>query len=366
MTDWADILSKHMENGCHSILLTIAAVRGSTPRETGTRMLVTMQQTFGTIGGGMLEYRAIQHATGLLQSATTTPAILKILLGPEQGQCCGGLVELLVAPLGQQDLVWMKNIVAANKHSRCAVLHTRWQGGQIQRQVFCNLDDIPANENLLRQLSRMVSSDGTPLVATTPAGADFTVIEALSTNKFHLVLFGAGHVGKAIVQTLAGYPCSIAWVDERADMFPATLPAIVEKWVTPYPARLVGETPPNSYFLVMTHSHQLDMEICAAILKRGAFGYLGLIGSKTKRNKFVKRLKFRGFSSTRISKLVCPIGVAAISGKHPNEIAISVAAQLLQHQEMRQLASRDLAVFTRVEEKRKKLTQVTAKFETSL
>jgi xanthine dehydrogenase accessory factor len=82
-------------------------------------------------------------------------------------------------------------------------------------------------------------------------------------------------------------------------------------------------------FLVLTHSHQLDLEICDRVLRRGDFAFLGLIGSATKKARFLRSLKERGHDAAELERLVCPIGLAQIPGKQPMAIAVSTAAQLL-------------------------------------
>lgn len=141
-----------------------------------------------------------------------------------------------------------------------------------------------------------------------------------------LYLFGAGHVGREVVKVLEGLPLRIKWVDERADEFPDAIPANCEKIVTARPVAKAKEFSSASYVVIMTHDHALDYELARTALKEGAFAYLGVIGSKTKSVRFKKRLQDEGLDASR---LTCPIGMANVGGKHPREIAISLAAELL-------------------------------------
>ena len=143
------------------------------------------------------------------------------------------------------------------------------------------------------------------------------------------MLFGAGHVGAAIVRALAELPCRVTWVDEREDLFPAAVPANVSVEATDIPEALVEEAAPGTTFLVMTHSHALDLRLSNAILSRPGQDWFGLIGSSTKRRQFEHRLRERGIANERIEAMVCPIGLPGIEGKAPAVIAASVAAQLL-------------------------------------
>ena len=149
--------------------------------------------------------------------------------------------------------------------------------------------------------------------------------------RFYLQLYGAGHVGRAIVRLLAHVPCHVQWIDEREVEFPpeASPPHIQRLCVEPVEAE-VAQAPAGASFLVMTHSHALDLAITQAVLARGDFGFFGLIGSQTKRARFEARLRERGFGASQLERMVCPIGLASIVGKEPEIIAIGVVAQLLQ------------------------------------
>jgi len=153
----------------------------------------------------------------------------------------------------------------------------------------------------------------------------------LPSPRFSLQLYGAGHVGRAIVRLLGSIGCRVQWIDERESEFPAeALPPHIERiCVEPVQAE-VSAAPQGAFFLVLTHSHELDLAITQAILKRGDFGWFGLIGSRTKRARFEHRLRERGFADALIERMVCPIGVPGIAGKEPEVIAVAVVAQMLQ------------------------------------
>jgi xanthine dehydrogenase accessory factor len=149
--------------------------------------------------------------------------------------------------------------------------------------------------------------------------------------RFSLQLYGAGHVGRAVARLLAGIACRVQWIDERESEFPPeTLPPHIERiCVEPVEAE-VRSAPPGAFYLVLTHSHALDLAITQAILARGDFAWFGLIGSRTKRAKFEARLRERGVAPALIERISCPIGVPGITGKEPEVIALAVVAQLLQ------------------------------------
>ena len=148
---------------------------------------------------------------------------------------------------------------------------------------------------------------------------------------FHLQLYGAGHVGRAIAQLLERIPCQVQWIDERAAEFPTepSAPHIERICAEPVAAEVAAATP-GSFYLVLTHSHDLDLGVTHAILQRADFAYLGLIGSATKRARFVRRLEARGIAPELLARITCPIGLPGISGKSPEVIAVAAVAQLLQ------------------------------------
>jgi xanthine dehydrogenase accessory protein XdhC len=159
------------------------------------------------------------------------------------------------------------------------------------------------------------------------------LLERLDPQDTPLFVFGAGHVGKALVSVLAGLPFQIVWVDSREGVFPIVLPENVAAQQTPAPVEYVERAPESTCFLVLTHSHALDYDLCKAILTRGAFCFLGLIGSHTKAARFAHRLARDGMPPDRIGRLVCPFGIAGIEAKQPQAIAVAVAAQLLRLRE---------------------------------
>lgn len=161
-------------------------------------------------------------------------------------------------------------------------------------------------------------------------GAVTLLLEALLPPAWNVAVFGAGHVGRALVALLAALPCRVAWIDSREGEFPGEVPAGVDRIVSEAPADEVADLPAGCDVVVMTHSHALDQEIVEAALRRPDLRYLGLIGSATKRARFLARLAERGFPPAQVARLTCPVGVPGAGGKLPAEIAIAVAAQLLQ------------------------------------
>jgi xanthine dehydrogenase accessory factor len=159
------------------------------------------------------------------------------------------------------------------------------------------------------------------------------LIECFARPAFTIALFGAGHVGRALVDVLAGVEGRVQWIDPRAEAFPTVVPAGVETLVAERPEDEVADLPPGCFAVVMTHRHDLDLAIVARLLARGDCAYVGLIGSATKRARFTGQLARRGAAPEAIAALHCPIGIAGIESKNPRDIAIAVAAELLRERD---------------------------------
>ena len=249
MRDWIQAARKLEQSGSPYTLITLLGSRGSTPRESGTKMLVGEDTTYCSIGGGHLEYRAIQIARDMLASGEAQQRIENFPLGPGLGQCCGGSTSVL--------------------------------------------------------------------------------FESFPGTKVNIMLFGAGHVGTALITILGQLPCRVEWVDSREAQFPASLPENVTALVSDSPALEVACMPAASYYIIMTHNHPLDYAITEAVIKRGDARYVGLIGSTTKWRRFQMRFDHRGYSPADIASVRCPVGLGAVPGKLPMEVATSIAGEII-------------------------------------
>jgi xanthine dehydrogenase accessory factor len=264
------------------IWISIERFEGSSPREVGAWMLVTVDAlqgkgvtVQGTVGGGHLEFDAIAKARELLQARPFVPSsqTLRYALGPSLGQCCGGVV-------------WLR------------------------------MEAIAAGDAMKLEALRADS------------------MRASGPNRLKIALFGGGHVGKAIVNALSPLPCDVHWIDSRDEIFPEALPANVQAEHSAPVQAAVRDLAAQSHVLIMSFSHAEDLDVVAACLMRqrekSDLPFIGLIGSKTKWATFGHRLEERGFAPNEIAQVTCPIGLPGIAGKEPEVIAASVAAQLMQ------------------------------------
>src|SRR5919109_3328003 len=305
MRVWATVAKALAQHG-RCAMVTVASVEGSAPREAGARLIVVPGGGFyGTIGGGALEWRALAEAQAALERGAGA-RLSRHALGPGLGQCCGGRVTLLTEVFDGAAMARV-NEFAAQEAAGTLVTRARIGEGPVVREPL--------------------------LAAAAPAALvlsrDGFLIERFGERRREIILFGAGHVGRALVLALAPLPVMVLWIDPRANAFPAALPANVRAVQSAVPAAELARAGDGAFVLVMTHSHALDLEIVRAALAAGRFPYVGLIGSATKRARFTRVLRQGGIPESRIAELKCPIGIAGITSKAPAAIAAATVAELL-------------------------------------
>lgn len=318
MADWARIAAALAEDG-QLALVTIDAVRGSSPREAGTRMMVRADgRIAGTIGGGTLEWQAIALAQQAMQRHPEGHAQTRgFALGPDMGQCCGGHVTLRIEALSRIDLGWVEPLVAA-------------------------LREDPAQPVVMRTDARGIGQR----VALEPGASppENARLEPGAEPPQPLLLFGAGHVGRALVLALAPLPFAIRWIDTRRELFPAHRPANAVAVAATDPVAEIAAAPPGAFILAMTHSHALDLDLMAAALARPDLPYCGVIGSATKRARFASQLARQGLPAPAIERMICPVGIKDLGSKHPAVIAAGITVELLQRKAALALARPGAAV----------------------
>lgn len=336
MKDWIEILRRSIDDGQPSVLVTVIEAKGSTPREAGTKMVVGRGAPVGTIGGGHLEYRALEIARANLDDADApVAAVHEFPLGPSLGQCCGGHATLLFERITTKTRAWL-DTVAARTDDKPAVV-TRLEDGAKLIVTGAETDGTLGDARLDEKAAALIRStagDGSRLESVAAGDGDPAIdlfLDLPPTAATEIALFGAGHVGKAIVGVLGALPgIHITWIDDRAHEFPADVPANVDLHLTEAPDDAVEDLSAGIYALVMTHNHALDFKVVEKLLKRGDFRFCGLIGSQTKRARFVGRFAHRGVPPETIQRLTCPIGIDGVTGKHPAEIAVAAVAEILQ------------------------------------
>jgi xanthine dehydrogenase accessory factor len=288
-------------------MVTVVGAQGSTPRETGARMLVWPDRFVGTVGGGSLERQGLDQARKLLGQDARRYALQDYPLGPLLGQCCGGHVRLLIERVDGESVAWLE---AAAAMREAFVLEARFEGLEMTRVAG------PAGD---------ATSDG----PRTPIAEVKRLAETIRPLAPPLLIFGAGHVGQAVARAFAPLPFALTWLASREDLRPeasGTRAEIVDEAAL---LARVAQAPANAMFAIFTHSHDLDYRLTKAVLDRGDYRYLGLIGSQTKRRRFEGRLRADGVGEEALRRITCPIGIPTLKSKAPAVIAVALAAELL-------------------------------------
>ena len=324
----------------HDAIVRVTVIRadGSTPRETGAAMLVGVDHIANTIGGGALELAAIDHARTFLArlsppnpiSARWQRDVLDLALGPSLGQCCGGHAKLLFEAFTVGERSALAALVRTVDPAALVARPTE-SGGELQ--IISNRKQhgerpLPVTRALREMLAG--TRPRAPLLIRAAKGHSPWFVEPLARPMVPLHIYGAGHVGRALVRVLEDLPFRVTWADTAAQRFPAAIPPHVTAHVSPDLPALAAAAPADATHIVMTYSHALDLAICHAVLRRGQFGHLGLIGSATKRARFLQRLAGLGIAPAMLQRLTCPIGLPGVGAKEPAMIAVSVAAQLVE------------------------------------
>jgi xanthine dehydrogenase accessory factor len=321
MTNWARAALARIADNDTAALVTVLATEGSVPREAGTKMVVWQGGQSGTIGGGHLEHQAAGQARKMLSGSRDHFAIQDYPLGPLLAQCCGGRVRLLIERIGTTSRDWLTDAARRMDAAQPFEVRTRFEPGLLTKTIA----------------PTAALSEGAPIslagTAATARGArpglGDELVERNDAPRPPLLLFGAGHVGEAVARAFAPLPFKLSWYDSRSES--GKIPGVTVAEPAEMAAAVLGAGG-EAFALIFTHDHALDYALTSAGLV-GRAGYLGLIGSKTKRARFMGRLRDDGFSEAALTRLTCPIGLPVLKSKAPEVIAVSVAADLLMRLE---------------------------------
>jgi len=305
MTDHWHRVADILDRFGRAVRLAVVATRGSTPREIGAALVMRPDGGFhGTIGGGAFEWHLLARAGARLREGTPGIAFEEIVLGPDLGQCCGGRVTVAIELFDRDDLPAARRFAALEREAPFVLLG-EVRDGRLHRR----LADDPALEPGL--------------------GRDGRLIEVFGDDRRRLALFGAGHVGRALVLALAPLPFRVDWIDGRDDPFPAAVPANVVPQRVADAAAMVARLPAGGFVLAVTHDHAVDFAVVDAALRRDDLCFVGVIGSETKRARFASRLVEIGHTAAATRRMVCPVGTVGPRSKTPAVIAAAIAVELL-------------------------------------
>ena len=249
MSHWQTAIAHCHQRGEGFVVITLLETKGSTPRDQGSKMVVTDLHTFDTIGGGALEKLVTDEARRLLAFSVPAQQLNHFPLAAKANQCCGGSVAAL--------------------------------------------------------------------------------FEVFPPPRLTVAIFGAGHVGRAVVKVLGECEARVDWIDARVEQFPETSPGNVQQLSLEQPESYVSELSDQTLVLVLTHDHALDYRLLKSLLDETEIGYIGLIGSQTKADRFRGRLRHDGIPSSEDRRWRCPVGLDSVKGKLPMEVAVSIVSEVL-------------------------------------
>jgi len=338
---WLDALATALRVDARAILVTVAGAKGSTPRDTGAAMVVSAAACVGSIGGGHLEYEATRIARAALSDAPAAGTwLVRFPLAARLGQCCGGVATLAFSRLDASGCAWLEPALAcARAGAAFAIVSRVAADAACDARLVVTSDDVRGTLGGVALDSGAIAAararlaggnDGATLVRFAGDDDPPLLIQVERSDPFPVLIFGNGHVGRALANVLGVVPAQVAWIDSRADDFPAQVPGNVSVVATDAPEDELLDAPHGAFVVVTTHSHALDFTLIEVALARDDWRYVGLIGSKSKRAQFERRLAARGLTADAWKRVRCPIGSeVAIKAKHPGAIAVAIAAELL-------------------------------------
>jgi xanthine dehydrogenase accessory factor len=300
-----------LDEGRRVALATVIATTGSTPRHVGARMAVVDDgRTLGTIGGGRIEAEVVAAAGEVARGAAARR--LDHHLVRDLAMCCGGWMELVIAPAGPSRAA-LEGALAAWRHREPAVLTT----------------DLAAGPGLgTMTLAAATASDAArwrrPVL-------DGDVLREGIAAPERAIVFGCGHVARALGPLLPPLGFEVVVCDDgdtgALDVAPAWADHVVDSFDVADVEKAIGPLGPGDHVLVVTRDHAVDQRLLEDLIGRDV-GYLGMIGSRGKVGRFRKRLEAKGLDLSRWDRLRAPIGLD-LGAETPEEIAIAIAAELV-------------------------------------
>ena len=304
--DWIGTTQRLITEHGRAVLIMVTADKGSTPRDSGTWMLVSDDKQSGTLGGGELERLAEEAARAMLAGhGDWQRSSLHCALGPDLRQCCGGHVTLMLEPLDMSATDWLAQAAESAR-------------------VADNQYSVLFQSNEPAATPRIITNDGAL------SGITGVHLQLLTDTRLSLFLFGAGHVGQAVATLSTQLPLRLTVIDGRANQR-ALIPNAdnIEVMGMDSAEEAAARVSSGSAALVMTHSHELDYTLCHALLTQNSAVFVGLIGSRSKANRFRSRLRKDNVPEKSLARLTSPIGSSGPKGKEPGVIALAALSEVL-------------------------------------
>ncbi len=347
---WIESLANAVTHEGCAVVVVVAGVQGSAPREAGTTMVVSASSCAGSIGGGHLEFEATRIAREALAGPTSGTWIVRFPLAARLGQCCGGVATLAFSKIQSTARGWVDVALAcARTGAPFAIVSSI---AKHAAHVIITADDVRGSlggseldsKAIALARSRLAGANAGAALVRTASETDATLLIRIQRpDPFPVLIFGNGHVGRALASVLAVLPAHVRWIDSRTRDFPSVVASNVCVVVSDSPEDELRDAPGGAFIVVTTHSHALDYALIETAVTRSDLRYVGLIGSKAKRAQFERRLAARGALVDAFARVHCPIGATgvAIKSKDPGAIAVAIAAEMLV---VREAAARSSAL----------------------
>ncbi len=352
MNSWLKPIKTALALNNGFVLITIIATKGSTPCSNGDKIVYTVNEAaFGSIGGGNLEFKALSFAQEMLDQRSNSSQLIKYPLGATLGQCCGGYVKVLFESFTEDDSglnkndSWVEQVSALYKKCEDFILvtvvdtnpkkqHRAQKCIYTNNNFYASLNDKKLSNFVEKSASNLMLSAQSPTIVEFEDKSELKtqiyLEKAFSSEVLPVVVFGAGHISRALIPILINLPVKLYWIDDRQEQFDkyagdtSQINIICDDFLTG-----MADLPNEVYCLVISYSHQIDFEICEKIILQNNFSYLGMIGSSIKGRKFRDRFVQKNYSKNVIDKFTCPIGEKQKFLKSPTSIAITIAMDLI-------------------------------------
>ena len=352
MNSWLKPIKTALALNNGFVLITIIATKGSTPCSNGDKIVYTANEAaFGSIGGGNLEFKALSFAKDMLNLKDNSNQLIKYPLGATLGQCCGGYVKVMFESFVRSNSTlkgtdsWVEKVSKLYRDSEDFILATAINNdnnSKLDKQKFLYTnknfysysDDKELSNFVKENASSLMQSSQSPTIVEFENQSGFkseVCLEKVLSSKLQpVVIFGAGHISRALMPILINLPIKLFWIDDRQEQFDkyqgdtSQIKIICDDFV-----ESVSDLPTDIYCLVITYSHKIDYEICETMINQNNFSYLGMIGSSIKGKKFRDRLIQKKYPKEVVKKFTCPIGEKQNFLKSPTAIAVTIAMDLI-------------------------------------
>lgn len=340
MLDIYQLCKEAVENGQTVVLLTILETKGSAPRAAGARMILFSDgSTYGTIGGGRLEHEALQEAQFVLTTGIARLHKFNLTASDVAGtdMICGGTGQIWLerfAPEDPRAISICEEVVKVLEQRRKAWLITEMSAplaGKVSDKRLIEVLPGGSENNFyldpaLELLCKEAASNSVQAVAA--QGRRFLVETIVPSDRVYI--FGAGHVSQSVAPLCAAVNFRTVVLDDRPEFatperFPGVNIKLLPEGFGDWKELTMDET---SYIVILTRGHLHDRSVLARALQTNA-GYIGMIGSRRKRDKIFQSLLEDGYTEEDLQRVHSPIGLD-IGAETPDELAVSIVGELIQ------------------------------------